>query len=432
MPAPDRSDASVLESIGIINALRRGTVPAQGLGRFAVGLSVEEEVIADQLDLVSRGGADIKFIRGEYGSGKTFLIARTLEIARKKGFVTAHVAISPVSPLHRLRSLYAQIATSLYAGGEQQAFRSIIDAWLYAIEQRVSAREGVPVPADRLEELTIREVESALSEISLLNAPVAAVIRTYYQANNAADFRTSQAAIGWLCGDPNIGRDLRQKAGIRGDIGDSSIFALLEALPIFVTGAGYQGCVVAIDELEITQTFARNLRERGFQNLVRIIDAIDGGLLPRWYLLCAGTPMLYDGPRGMRPITPLYDRIGQTPIVSEFPNPRQPQILLKPFSPDRLEEVAQRIAIIYEEAYGEVDRGRISHRFIRTMVNRVSTAFGGRIDIIPRLFLKEFVDVLDKCDLYPEYDPMIVYQTNPLDLQELLSEEEKAVMEIRF
>ncbi|WP_319579318.1 BREX system ATP-binding protein BrxD [uncultured Methanospirillum sp.] len=432
MQAPDISDASVLESIGIINALRRGTVPAQGLGRFAVGLSTEEQVIADQMDLVAMGGADIKFIRGEYGSGKTFLIARALEIARKKGFVTAHVAISPVSPLHRLRSLYAQIATSLHAGGEQQAFRSIIDAWLFGIEQRVSAREGAAIPVDRLEELTLREVEFALADISLLNAPIAAVIRTYYLANNAADFRTSQAAIGWLCGDPNIGRDLRQKAGIRGDIGDSSIFPLLEALPVFVTGAGYKGCVVAIDELEITQTFPRNLRERGFQNLVRIIDAIDGGLLPRWYLICAGTPMLYDGPRGMRPITPLYDRIGQTPKDGEFPNPRQPQILLKPFSPDRLEEVAQRIASVYEEAYGEVDRSRISHRFIRTMVNRVSTAFGGRIDVIPRVFLKEFVDVLDKCDLYPDYDPMTVYQTDSQDLQEILTDEEKAVMQIRF
>ena len=109
MPDPETQHPPDIESIGIINALRRGTVPAQGLGRFAVGLEVEEQVIAGQLDLVSRGGADIKFFRGDYGSGKTFLIARALEIARSKGFVTAHVSISPVSPLHRLRALYSQM-----------------------------------------------------------------------------------------------------------------------------------------------------------------------------------------------------------------------------------------------------------------------------------------------------------------------------------
>lgn len=432
MPDPETQHPPDIESIGIINALRRGTVPAQGLGRFAVGLEVEEQVIAGQLDLVSRGGADIKFFRGDYGSGKTFLIARALEIARSKGFVTAHVSISPVSPLHRLRALYSQIVSNLHAGGEQNAFRSVIDAWLYAIEQRVSSREGPEIAPDRLEELTIREVENALAGISLLNAPVAAVVRTYYGANNAADFRTAQAAIGWLSGDPNIGRDMKQKAGIKGDIGDSSVFALLQALPVFVTGAGYQGCAVAIDELEITQTFPRNLRERGFQNLVRIIDAIDGGLLTHWYLIGAGTPMLYDGPRGMRPITPLYDRIGQIPQESGYSNPRQPQILLHPFDARRLEEVALRVCGIYADAYGEVDRDRISHRFIRTMVQRVGSVFGGRVDIIPRLFLREFVDLLDKCDLYPDYDPMTVYRTDPGGLEEVLTEIERSVMQITF
>lgn len=421
-----------IESIGIINALRRGTVPAQGLGRFSVGLGVEEQVISGQLDLAARGGADIKFIRGEYGSGKTFLIARALEVARKKGFVTAHISVSPICPLHRLKSVYAQITGSLHAGGEQNAFRSIIDAWLYGVEQRVIDREGTELPADQLEVLTIREVEHALADISLLNAPVAAVVRTYYEANNAADFRTAQAAIGWLSGDPNIGRELKQKAGIKGEIGDSSVFALLQALPIFATGAGYQGCAIAIDELEITQTFQRNLRERGFQNLVRIIDALDGGQLTHWYLLCAGTPMLYDGPRGMRPITPLYDRIGQIPEGGAYPNPRQPQIVLKAFDTRRLEEVALRVVEIYAGAYGQVDRDRISHRFIRSMVQQVSSVFGGRIDIIPRLFLREFVDVLDKCDLYPDYDPLSGYQPEIHDLQDVLHDEEKAVMQVRF
>jgi adenosylhomocysteinase len=432
MPAPEPVHQPELEDIGIINALRRGTVPAQGLSRFSVGLDVEEQVIAGQLDVVARSGSDIKFIRGEYGSGKTFLIARALEIARKKGFVTAHVAISPVCPLHRLRSVYSQITRSLHAGGEQNAFRSIIDAWLLSIERRVESREGSDLHDEDLEQMTLREVEHALADISMLNAPVAAVIRTYYLANNAADFKTAQAAIGWLSGDPNIGREMKQKAGIKGEIEDSSVFALLQALPIFSLGAGYKGIAVAIDELEITQTFPRNLRERGFQNLVRIIDSLDAGVLHHWYLLGAGTPMLYDGPRGMRPVTPLYDRVGRIPGSGEYTNPRQPQIVLKSFDPKKLQEVALRVVEIYSGAYGQVDRDRISHRFIRTMVSRVSSVFGGRVDIIPRLFLREFVDVLDKCDLYPDYDPMAAYQTIPSEIQDILHDEEKAVMQVQF
>ena len=45
MSEPERMDKTKLESINIINALRRGTVPGSGLERIAVGLDVEEGVI---------------------------------------------------------------------------------------------------------------------------------------------------------------------------------------------------------------------------------------------------------------------------------------------------------------------------------------------------------------------------------------------------
>ncbi len=73
-----------LENVGIINALRRGTVPQAGLSRLAVGLSTEEKVIRSQLEYVACGHADCKFVRGEYGSGKTFLISRAVEIGQKQ------------------------------------------------------------------------------------------------------------------------------------------------------------------------------------------------------------------------------------------------------------------------------------------------------------------------------------------------------------
>src|SRR5271157_6008921 len=106
-------DEKKRESLNIINALRRGTVPAGGLERIAVGLEVEEDVIATQLDYVASGGGDLKFIRGDYGSGKTFLVARSLEMAREKGFATAHVVISSSSPLHKIKGIYQQICGTL-------------------------------------------------------------------------------------------------------------------------------------------------------------------------------------------------------------------------------------------------------------------------------------------------------------------------------
>lgn len=428
---PERMEKNRLESINIINALRRGTVPAGGLERIAVGLEVEEGVIGKQLDYVTRGGGDLKFIRGEYGSGKTFLVARALEIARSKGFVTSHIVISPGTPLHKLRGVYQQVCANLRTTGEEHALKAIIDTWLFNIEERILSVSGEAENDAALETATEREIEAALAGISSLNSALAATLRTYYRAGNAGDFTLAQGALGWISAEPNIGRELKAKAGVKGDIDDSVAFIFLQGLVSIIHGAGYSGLVIAIDELETTQGLQRNQREKAYQVLVRIIDAVDKGEMPRCFFLFTGTPALFDGSRGIRSLPPLYDRISVTQ-TDDYKNPRQPQILLSKFDNTKLELVALRVVDVYAQAYSEPDRERISHRFIRAMIRKITTRFGGRVDIIPRIFLKEFVDILDKCELYEDYNPHDAYDFDAGHLRGELKKEEEAVMVVTF
>jgi BREX system ATP-binding protein BrxC/D len=99
---------------------------------------------------------------------------------------------------------------------------------------------------------------------------------------------------------------------------------------------------------------------------------------------------------------------------------------------NKLEQVALKVADIYSQAYTAVDRERVSHRFIRAMIQRVTGKFGGRVDVIPRIFLKEFIDLLDKCELYPDYNPNESYEPDMPKLKSELREEEEAVMVVRF
>ncbi|MGA2698391.1 MAG: BREX system ATP-binding domain-containing protein, partial [Methanoregula sp.] len=143
IPEPEQTARRRHQSLNIINALRRGTVPADGLERIAVGLDMEEGVIARQLDYVAEGGGDLKFIRGDYGSGKTFFVARALEIASTKNFVTAHVFVSPQAPLSKPKALYQQICSNLRTNETEHALKTIVDNWLFAIEERlISAGSG--------------------------------------------------------------------------------------------------------------------------------------------------------------------------------------------------------------------------------------------------------------------------------------------------
>ena len=431
MAESERMNAEKLESINIVNALRRGTVPAGGLERIAVGLDVEEEVIGKQLDYVAQGGGDLKFVRGDYGSGKTFLVARALEIARGKRFVTSHIVISSATPLYKLKGLYQQICANLRTSEEEHAIKTIVDNWIFSIEERLISVSGSTIDDAALEAATEREIESALAGISEMNSALAAALRTYYKANNAGDFQLAQAALGWLSAEPNIGRDFKAKASIKGDIDDSVALSFLRGLITVMHGAGYAGLAVAVDEMETTQALPKNQRDKGYHTLVRIIDALDSGGMPRCFLLFTGTPAMFDGSRGIRSVPPLYDRISIVQTDS-YKNPRQPQIILARFDIKKLEQVALKVVDIYAQAYNEVDRERVSHRFIRAMIKKITTRFGGRIDVIPRIFLKEFVDVLDKCELYEHYNPWEAYEFDAAHLEGELKKEEEAVMVVEF
>jgi adenosylhomocysteinase len=52
--------------------------------------------------------------------------------------------------------------------------------------------------------------------------------------------------------------------------------------------------------------------------------------------------------------------------------------------------------------------------------------------VIPRIFLKEFVDVLDKCELYEAYNPADGYEFEAEHLKGDLKVEEEAVMVVEF
>ena len=62
----------------LLNALRNGTVPDQGTDEIAVGLDDHLRAIEEGLDHVARGRSGYKFLRGEYGAGKTFLSVRVM------------------------------------------------------------------------------------------------------------------------------------------------------------------------------------------------------------------------------------------------------------------------------------------------------------------------------------------------------------------
>src|SRR5688572_9999846 len=136
--------AVVPESAAIVNALRSGLVPNVGLDQFATGLEALVNAVNEDLDFVASGKGTSKWIRGEYGTGKTFAARYLCALARERGFATSEVQISITdTPLHHLETVYRRLIERLETAADgPNAFQAVVEGWLYKIGDEVTRLRG--------------------------------------------------------------------------------------------------------------------------------------------------------------------------------------------------------------------------------------------------------------------------------------------------
>ena len=78
----------------VFEQLRKGLVPERGVDTFAVGIEKQRSELHRQLELVESGEGSIKFLRGGYGCGKTFMARLAILDAQERGFATSFVVVS--------------------------------------------------------------------------------------------------------------------------------------------------------------------------------------------------------------------------------------------------------------------------------------------------------------------------------------------------
>jgi len=418
----------------IINALRSGTVPQAGLHHLAVGVEAEEAAILEQLDHVVSGRGAYKFVRGAYGAGKTFLARLILEDALARNFVVTEAVISPDTPLYKLEQVYARLVSNLRTLGQEHALKALLDRWIYRIEDRFIELEALSEDDPRLLERTEQALETDLARIAALDAGFSLAVRGYYRAQAEGDFAIAQSLIGWLSGQGTVGAAARRYAGIQGQVSRSLALTYLQTVCHVARLAGHTGLVIVLDEVETVQRLRRPEREKSLSNIRQIVDAVDGGGFQYTYFLFTGTPSFFEDRKGVPSLQPLHERIKLMDADDRFRNLRQPQIVLRAFDRERLVAVARKVREIYDIAYQPVDRARVSETFIERMADHLTSKFGGRVDVLPRVFLREFVHVLDLVQDYPDYDPAAQYafDVEKARREGLLKAEEEEVSAVVF
>lgn len=416
----------------MVDALRRGTVPARGLADLAVGLDALAPRLDDELDHVVSGGAGFKAIRADYGGGKTFLARWLAERAQQRGLATSEVQINESdTPLHRLETVYRRLVERLATADEgEAALRSIIARWTYTLEEEVLAEGNIresdtAALAARVDELA----ERRLLSVGQKAAPFAAALRGYRRALAEGDTATAEGLLAWLSGQPNVAAGVKRGAGVKGELDHFGALAALQALLVVLREAGHPGLLLVLDEVETLQRMRSDVRNKGLNALRQLLDEIDAGHFPGLYLVLTGTPAFYDGPQGIQRLAPLAQRL-HTSFASDprFDSARAVQIRLPTFDRSRLLEVGGRVRDIYAD--GQESAARIAmlvdDAFVADLADDIAGQLGGRVGIAPRIFLKKLVgEVLDRVDEFPDFDPRRD-GPSPIAESELSDEEREA------
>jgi hypothetical protein len=396
----------------ILDALRRGTVPHEGLAAFAVGMERFEAAVDADLASVAGGRGAFKAVRGEYGSGKTFMARWLQERARAAGFATAEVQVNETeTPLHRWETVYRRLVECLATSDTSEgALRPTVDAWFYTLEEDVLAERRVDAKdADALAGATEVLMERRLAAIARTAPAFSAVLRAYRRALFAGDSALSEGLIAWLGGQPNVAAAVKRAAGVKDDLDTFGAMHFLAGLLTILRDSGRAGLVLVLVEAETLQRMRADTREKGLNALRQLLDEIEAGRYPGLYLVVTGTTAFFEGPQGVQRLPPLAQRL-HTDFATDarFDNPRAVQVRLPGFDIDALATVGRRVRDLFAEQARDSARinATVDDQYLVDLARGIAGRLGGRAGVAPRLYLRKLVaEVLDRVDQFVEFDP---------------------------
>jgi hypothetical protein len=389
----------------VFERLRSGVVPERGLDAFAVGIERQRGEIRRQLDMAAAGEGVFKFLRGGYGCGKTFMARLALLDARERGFATSFVVVSDNDlHFHKFDDVYRKVVQELATSTcPRGALNDIVDRWIATVENSL-VDGGEDESGAGFDRKVAKRMAEEIASKTEGKAPedLARVLRTVFALKQEGKVQAAGSLLSWVSGSPNVAASEKAAAGIKGTITSQTAMDYLHGIVEIVKAAGYKGLVIVIDEAETILRMRTDVRGKSLNGIRQIIDAADRykGLL--WVF--TGTPEFFDTPRGVKGLQPLHDRI-QFQDHGGMVSSQQPQLVLRPFDKDRLKEVALKLREMYPAADRPKLEAKVTPQYIEALVTKMTEGFRGDVGVVPRQFLRRFVDVMDTVGEHESFDP---------------------------
>lgn len=405
----------------VLNSLKGGVVPRIGLPYITVGREVEIQALLHDLELIADGGASFRFLVGRYGSGKSFLIQTIRTHSMGENFVVADADLSPERRLQggqgqglaTYRELIRNLSTKTRPEGGALAL--VLDRWVKNI-QRQAAEECGSSSGPVYSQSFHKAVATFLDPLRELvhGYDFSTVLDIYALAFAEESEETKAYVVKWLRGEYRTKTEARKELGINACIADDSWYDYLKLFAEFLTGAGYKGLVVMIDELVNLYKIPNSVtRQNNYEKILTMYNDTLQGKAHHLGIIMGGTPQsIEDRRRGVYSYEALRSRLTQGRFASEgLSDMLAPVIRLNPLTYEELLVLIEKLAGIhagyfgYEQSLSEDDL--VS--FLQIEFGRV----GSDSHLTPREVIRDFIELLD-----------IVYQNPDVSISTLLKSED--------
>lgn len=332
----------------ILQSLSAGVVPRRGIQHIQVGRAAEVAAMIKDVDRVADGGASIRFVIGDYGSGKSFFLHLVRAIAVQKNVVTMHADLNPDRRLlgsdGQARSLYAELArnASTRTNPDGGAIGPIAERF---ISNTIQSAEKSGQSVDAAIEQALQPIEAFVGGYDFRD-----VIRAYWRGHDEGLADLKASAVRWLRGEYGTRTEARQDLGVRSIIDDDNVYDQIKLLSAFVVLAGYKGLLIGLDELVNLYKLANTKARTGnYEQILRIVnDCLQGGVANLGFVF-AGTPeFLTDTRRGLYSYEALQSRLQESSYASaglrDFSGP---VIRLPSLTPEELYVLLTKLRALY-------------------------------------------------------------------------------------
>jgi hypothetical protein len=385
----------------VIQSLRAGVVPRGGQHLIQVGRLKEIEAINEDIEHIAQGSSAIRFVIGEYGSGKTFFLSLTRAIALEKKLVTTHADLTPDRRLHatqgQARSLYAELMRNLSTRSKPDggALPAIVERFVTSATDE-SRNQGVNTG------LIIRQRLAHLSEM-VGGYDFAEVIAAYWRGHDSGDENLKINAVRWLRGEFSSKTDAKNALGVRTIIDDGNFYSQLKLFAQLTRLAGYKGFLVCLDEL-VNLYKLTNTKSRGsnYEQILHILnDSLQGTALGLGFIL-GGTPdFLVDPRKGLYSYEALRSRLAQnTFAINGLVDYSSPVLRLNNLSPEDFFLLLTKIRDVY--AFGDSTNTLITDQGIQSFMAHCSQKIGDTYFRTPRNTIVKFIYLLAVLEQNPQ------------------------------